>query len=127
MARKIYYKVLDRRALTSCTTHLKYTEKQWTTPTISGSKLAVFATLQDAKEFTHSNTIIYKCYVKNPIKPYKYRSGLSNSYHIYWDVVAAARKRKKNITAALDKAGYYYAWPNNTILCNAVMLLKPIL
>lgn len=129
MARKIYYKVLSRHALTSCTTHLKYTVKQWTEPTILGSKLAVFASLNAAKQYVcPSSEDVYECHVKAPIKSYQYRAALYSSYsndiEKYWQIVANAQKAKKNISKALKQAGFFREWPPYTILCNSVMLLK---
>ena len=131
MARKIYYKVVCKNTLKSFDGSMQYAKDRWVVPKLAGSKLAVFASLNAAKQYVrHDSESIYECYVKAPINPYQYRavvySGYYNDIQKYWEIVAKAQKAKKNISKALKQAGFYREWPSDTVLCNSVMLLKSV-
>ncbi len=129
MARKIYYKVVKnshQSLFAYCPT--TYNLNKWTKPSIPGSKLAVFTSLDTALEArnTHKCDIVYKCYVKNPIKAYAAREYIDVYPTRYWAVVNKARAKRKNISNALLKAGYSMEWAKDTVLCDKVMLIEKI-
>lgn len=86
---QVFYKVVKRRSkncrdLTSCVLGavgygLKYKTQRWRKPALKNSKIFVFDTLDNAKNFLNKNwytdkekICIYECEVRNPEKAKKY-------------------------------------------------------
>jgi len=115
---------------------LKYEINEWTYPTIKGSKLFVFDTIENAMEFLHTNMnlkyqfstfsifdrgTIWMCEVHNPSKNGIVADSLRNN----WQTVIKAwklRKYKKRFKHLV----HLIRPPNGTLFVDAVKLIKEV-
>lgn len=136
---KKHYKVIDAQTYRSCAIiaiNCKYALNQTTKPQLSGSKLFVFNSLENARKFADDrvyDSIIFECVVTKPCEPIPYKpiKYWLDSIKDYWNAYNAAKQQATKNKKAFRK--YFKTmylcgthWPEGTVWCDSVTLTKRI-
>lgn len=128
----MYYKVVNSNlssafissgmVLNSIHFTVLYKINEWVEPTIKGSKLMVFDSLEEAENFLNIfgwGDVIYKCEAKNPNKTGLFIKG---NMYIYNDLlkILDLKRKKKKFSHLLDEP------IPGTIFCDAVKLVEKV-
>lgn len=132
---KTYYKVVSsNRDSVNSLTKVNYDLNKETKPPISGSKLFVFDSYNNAvnfinKQWSHCN--IFACTIKGKSKVVDYYPDYAffDNMEKFWKEYNTAKKRKINISKYLEKSKYAKKkanWPKGTVWCNSVTLTQKV-
>ncbi len=131
---KIYYKCV-RVHNTQLTSYVissrnsfcvQYKLDKWIYPSVSGTKLFVFETLEDAKNFTRHgySFAIFECNVINPQNKYSIFHCSKYNFVNLTIVEGMLRLRKQRKKFTHLQIG---DMPKNTVVCDAIKLTKGII
>lgn len=142
---KTYYKVLTIEpdaALTSiCQIEdvvgvgreraLEYKPGQWTVPTLKGSKLFIFDSFDNAKEFAHkmlsTHAAIWECQVKNPLPMPQISRTRAGYIEDFWETWIEARQKHAPALKAIQRHWTsIFTAPQGTFGASAVKLTKEV-
>lgn len=139
MKSKIYYKICRKKpsdrifcynyySAVAFYIGIQYILDQWVEPSIPGTNLMVFDSIDHAKMCKKKysfwkNHVIFECEVKNPSKKGLFLSTVHQIYNL--EKIAKLRKNKKKYTH-LCKMNRDDSLPEGTIFCKAVKILKEV-
>lgn len=108
---------------------VEYIPGEWTKPVVEGTKLFVFETLQDAKNFVIMEYLsfkneIWECECKDLIDPPRYISNCL-SFNKFINDFLSFRKKKKKISK-FTSANATKSVPSGTKLTSSLKLVKKV-
>lgn len=111
---------------------IHYKIGEWTKPIIENSYLWVFETKEAAYTCVKTDTQLFECVIKNPIKAPNRMIIQKSQFDLFWQEVLKIKKKKRSISKEVDKLlannNIFPDYPSfgGTVWCSELKLTKAL-